>query len=116
MMNKNLKQRRAKRVRSKIQRSVFKSGTPRLTVFRSNKYIYAQIIDDLKQKTLVSASEKDIQDGGTKIEKAKKVGQVLAEKALEQKIKKVVFDRGEYRYHGRIQALAEGAKEGGLII
>lgn len=90
---------------------------PRLSVFRSNKTIYAQIIDDKARKTLVSASEKEIKlkiKGKTKVEKARLVGEILAQKATKKKIKKVVFDRGSYRYHGRIKALAEGAKKGGL--
>lgn len=91
----------------------------RLSVFRSNKSIYAQIIDDKKGETLVAASAKEIRGGSskkeTKIEIAKKVGIVLAQKAKDQKIKVVVFDRGGYKYHGRIKSLAEGAREGGLV-
>lgn len=86
----------------------------RLSVFRSSKYIYAQIIDDEKQQTLASASEKDIQKAGTKIQRAKLVGSVLAQKAKTGKIKAVFFDRGRFRYQGRVKALAEGAREGGL--
>ncbi len=86
----------------------------RLSVFRSSKYIYAQIIDDEKQHTLVSASEKDIQKAGTKIQRAKLVGLALAQKAKIEKIKAVFFDRGRFRYQGRLKALAEGAREGGL--
>lgn len=104
------------RIRSKI------SGTgeiPRLSVFRSNKQIYAQIIDDEKKSTLVSASSLDkslkLENGGN-IEAAKAVGKLLAEKAKKAKITKVVFDRGGYLYHGRVQALAEAARENGLEI
>lgn len=91
----------------------------RLAVFRSNKSIYAQIIDDRQAKTLATASEKDldkkaIKNKITKMERAKLVGVILAKKALDKKIKQVFFDRRDYRYHGRVKALAEGAREGGL--
>ena len=104
--------RRHKRVRGKI------SGTPerpRLNVFRSATNIYAQIIDDVNGKTLVSASslEKGFTCEGTKSDAAKKVGQLVAERAKANGIETVVFDRGGYVYHGRVQALAEGAREGG---
>ena len=104
---------RHKRVRSNI------SGTPerpRLCVFRSAKHIYAQIIDDVNGKTLVSAStmEKSFTENGGNKDAAKKVGVLVAERALEKKIDTVVFDRGGFVYHGRVQALAEGAREGGL--
>ncbi len=104
---------RHKRVRGKV------SGTPerpRLNVFRSETNIYAQVIDDTTGKTLVSASslEKDFSCDGTKTDAAKKVGQTVAERAKAKGIEKVVFDRGGYLYHGRVQALAEGAREGGL--
>ncbi len=104
---------RHKRVRGKV------SGTPerpRLNVFRSETNIYAQIIDDTKGITLVSASslEKDFECDGTKTDAAKKVGMIVAERAKAKGIDMVVFDRGGYLYHGRVQALAEGAREGGL--
>ena len=104
---------RHKRVRGKI------SGTPerpRLNVFRSGTNIYAQIIDDVAGKTLVAASslEKSFEGSGANIEGAKKVGQMVAEKAKAAGITTVVFDRGGYVYHGRVAALAEGAREGGL--
>ena len=106
--------RRHKRVRKNI------SGTasrPRLNVYRSLKNIYAQIIDDDKGVTLVSASSLDAslkgKNGGNK-EAAREVGKLVAEKAIEKGIKAVVFDRGGYIYHGRVQELAEGAREGGL--
>ena len=100
------------RVRGKI------SGTaerPRLSVFRSEKHIYAQIIDDVAGNTLVAASsvEKDFGPGSNK-EAARKVGKLVAERALANGIEEVVFDRGGYIYHGRVQELAEGAREGGL--
>ncbi|MCR4926063.1 MAG: 50S ribosomal protein L18 [Clostridiales bacterium] len=104
---------RHKRVRSKI------SGTaecPRLNVFRSNSNIYAQLIDDVTGKTLVAASsvEKDFKEYGGNKSAAHKVGEILAKRATEKKITDVVFDRGGYIYHGRVQELAEGAREGGL--
>ncbi len=87
--------------------------SPRLCVFRSGKYIYAQIIDDQKGETLASAN--DLKLGKeTKIKKAYEVGKDIAVKALKLKIKKVVFDRGGFLYHGRIAELAKGAREGGL--
>ena len=105
---------RHRRVRKNI------SGTaerPRLNVFRSLNHIYAQIIDDTKGVTLVAASslDKGFDGYGGNIEGAKKVGQLVAEKALAAGIKEVVFDRGGYVYHGRVAALAEGAREGGLV-
>ena len=105
--------RRHRRVRGKI------SGTaerPRLNVFRSETNIYAQIIDDVNGVTLVSASslEKDFHVDGTKSDAAKQVGINVAERAKAKGIETVVFDRGGYVYHGRVKALAEGAREGGL--
>ena len=104
---------RHKRVRAHI------SGTParpRLDVFRSSKNIYAQVIDDVNGVTLVAAAsnEKDFGMYGGNIEAAKKVGQMVAERALAKGIEEVVFDRGGYVYHGRVQALADAAREGGL--
>jgi large subunit ribosomal protein L18 len=104
---------RHKRVRKNI------SGTaerPRLNVYRSLNNIYAQVIDDVKGVTLVSASsmDKGFEQYGGNIEAAKEVGKKVAEKALAAGIKEVVFDRGGYVYHGRVAALAEGAREGGL--
>ena len=101
------------RVRGKI------SGTPerpRLNVFRSNANIYAQIIDDVNGVTLVAANtlEKDFEGTTGNIEAAKKVGQIVAQRALEKGINEVVFDRNGYLYHGRVAALAEGAREAGL--
>ncbi|MBR6633225.1 MAG: 50S ribosomal protein L18 [Clostridia bacterium] len=105
--------RRHKRIRAKI------SGTaarPRLDVFRSNTNIYAQIIDDENGVTLLSAStlEKEFEGYGGNKEAAKAVGTMIAKRALERGITEVVFDRGGYVYHGRVQALAEAAREGGL--
>ena len=104
---------RHNRVRGKI------SGTaerPRLSVFRSEKHIYAQIIDDAAGKTLVAASsvEKGFEGLGGNKEAARKVGKTVAERAVKAGIEEVVFDRGGYIYHGRVQELAEGAREGGL--
>ena len=104
---------RHKRVRAKI------AGTPerpRLNVFRSASNIYAQIIDDVTGKTLVAANslEKDFACEGTKTDAAKQVGLMVAERAKAKGIEVVVFDRGGYVYHGRVKALAEGAREGGL--
>ena len=104
---------RHKRIRGKI------SGTaerPRLSVFRSEKHIYAQLIDDVAGKTLVSASsvEKGFEGSGSNKEAARKVGKTVAERAVKAGIEEVVFDRGGYIYHGRVQELAEGAREGGL--
>ena len=105
--------RRHTRVRGKI------SGTaecPRLDVFRSNSNIYAQLIDDVKGVTLAAASsvEKDFGETKGNKEEARKVGQLIAKRALEKNITEVVFDRGGYIYHGRVKELAEGAREGGL--
>jgi large subunit ribosomal protein L18 len=95
------------------------NGRARLSVFRSSKHIYAQLIDDMKGETLVAASslEKTMREAGTKgadINAAKAVGKLLAQRATEKGIKDVVFDRGGYRYHGRVKALADSAREGGL--
>lgn len=136
MLEKQKKQyRRHRRVRAKISGT---SEVPRLSVFRSNKYIYAQVINDDKGETLVAASngelssklkaptfvpkgtsagkqkskEEKIKTG--KVAVAYEVGRLIAKKALEKKIKKVVFDRGGYKYHGRVKAVADGAREEGL--
>ena len=87
---------------------------PRMTVFRSNKQIYVQLIDDLAGKTLVSASSKNLDATGTKCEVAAKVGAEIARKALEAGITTVVFDRNGYLFHGRVKSLADAAREGGL--
>ena len=104
---------RHKRVRGKIRGT---AECPRLNVFRSLQHIYAQLIDDDKGVTLVSASsaEKAFEEYGGNIEAAKKVGKTLAERATAAGITECVFDRGGYIYHGRVQGLAEGAREGGL--
>lgn len=112
-LRKNNRIQRKMRVRRRI---LGKEDILRLTVFRSNKFIYAQIIDDSKGQTLVEASSQKIKGakGKTKCEESLEVGKEIAKKALEKGIKSVVFDRNGFRYHGRIQAVADGAREGGL--
>ncbi|PTX58196.1 LSU ribosomal protein L18P [Melghirimyces profundicolus] len=110
------RKRRHFRVRKKIMGT---AERPRLNVFRSSKNIYAQVIDDINGHTLASASTLDAElkeSGiyGGNVEAARKVGELIAKRASEKGIKKVVFDRGGYIYHGRVKALAEGAREGGL--
>lgn len=91
------------------------SVRPRLSVYRSNKYIYAQLIDDFAGHTIASASSlEDEIEGDTPTDESRAVGEELAERAKEEGIDKVVFDRGGYKYHGRVAALADGAREGGL--
>jgi len=95
------------------------NGRVRLSVFRSSKHIYAQVIDDIKGVTLVAASsiEKDLRGNlktGANVDAAKAVGKLVAQRAMEKGVKNVVFDRGGYLYHGRIKALADAAREGGL--
>jgi large subunit ribosomal protein L18 len=107
------KESRRNKIRRRVRADI--SGTPempRLAVFRSNKEIYVQVIDDLSGKTLAAASSKDIK--GTKIEQAGAVGKSIAEKSIAAGISKVIFDRGGYLYHGRVKALADGARESGL--
>jgi large subunit ribosomal protein L18 len=109
--------RRRASVRRKVKLSA--GGRTRLSVFRSSKHIYAQLIDDDKGVTLAAAStlEKSLRGGGKKgadIDAAKAIGKLIAERAKEKGIKDVVFDRGAYLYHGRIKALADAAREGGL--
>jgi large subunit ribosomal protein L18 len=104
------------RVKYRIRKKV--SGTnqkPRLSVFRSNKEIYCQLIDDVNGVTLASANSKGVKLDGNKIAIAAEVGKMLATRAKDAGIAKVVFDRGGYLYHGRVKALADGAREGGLI-
>ena len=111
-LNKNIK--RQNRVRKKLKnRSVNKI---RLTVFRSSRHIYAQIVDDIEGKTLASASSliKDSKVNGSNIEAATMVGTLIGKRSIEAGIKDVFFDRGKYKYHGRVKALAEGAREAGL--
>jgi large subunit ribosomal protein L18 len=109
--------RRKARVRRSIKAHAY--GRPRLSVHRTSKQIYAQIIDDEKGVTLVAASSlekanRDALKTGANVEAAKEIGKQLAQRAAEKGVKEVVFDRGSYMYHGRVKALAEGAREGGL--
>jgi large subunit ribosomal protein L18 len=112
-MSKNKSVRRKKRI-------IGTSERPRLVVYRSLRYIYGQIVDDHENKTIVGVSNfsKDLQeqlkDAKSKVEVSKMVGVFLAKKAQEKKIKKIIFDRNGYKYHGRVKALADGAREGGL--
>lgn len=112
--SKKQREKRHKKVRAKI---LGKKDKPRFCVFKSNKHIYAQIIDDTKGITLVSASDLEIKDSkkDKKTELAQKVGELAAQKAKDKKIITVVFDRGGFRYQGRIRSLAEGARKGGLM-
>lgn len=110
MNKKSSIKRRKRRVRAKIHGT---KERPRFSVFRSNTHIYGQLINDDKGQTLVFASDKNIKTG-SKIEKAKQVGLEIAGKAKTKKIKTVIFDRGSYAYHGRIKAVVDGAREGGL--
>jgi len=107
----NLAGRRAHRTRVRIRGT---AQTPRLSVKRSLRHTYAQLIDDVSGKTLAAASDKQVTAKGKPIEVAKEVGKLLAQKAKEAGVEAAVFDRGSYRYHGRVAALAEGAREGGL--
>ena len=116
MVTKSLRREKVKfRVRKKI---IGTSARPRLSVFRSNTEIYVQLIDDDGAKTLAAASSRDkdiLAQKVTKSEKSKLVGAAIARKAVELGLKDVVFDRGGYLYHGRVKAVADGAREGGLI-
>lgn len=108
---KEIRSKKHKRIRNKI------SGTaeyPRLCVFRSLNNIHAQIVDDVAGHTLVAATSLETKEGGSNKEAAAKVGKLIAEKAIAAGIKSVVFDRSGYIYHGRVKALADGAREGGL--
>jgi large subunit ribosomal protein L18 len=120
LSKKEKRERRHKRVRAKIFGT---AKIPRLCVFRSNQHIYAQLIDDEENKVITQASDKEvnalsgsknIKVSGNKSLKSFEVGKLVAQKAYEKKIKKTVFDRGGYKYHGRVKALAEGAREKGL--
>ena len=109
--------RRTAKVRRNIRRAA--GGRARLSVFRSSKHIYAQVIDDINGETLASASslEKTMREGkktGANVDAAKAVGKLLAERASAKGVKEVVFDRGGYLFHGRVKALADAAREGGL--
>jgi large subunit ribosomal protein L18 len=110
---------RTDRRKATVRRAIKEAATgrARLTVFRSSKHIYAQVIDDLKGATVAAASslEKDMRSKtGANVDAAKAVGKLVAQRAIEKGVKSVVFDRGGYLYHGRIKALADAAREGGL--
>ncbi len=116
ILRKSNRERRKLRVRKKVFGG---SKNPRLSVFRSNKYCYVQIIDDSNRATLVGLSLSEIKKahkGKNKSEASFEVGKMLAQKALEKKIEGVVFDRNGYSYHGRVKQVADGAREGGLIL
>lgn len=102
---------RHKRIRARVKGVADK---PRLSVFRSNRYVFAQLIDDTKGKTIVSASDLKMKEKAKKTDRARLVGAELAKIAKEKKIEKVIFDRGGCKYHGRVKAVADGAREGGL--
>jgi large subunit ribosomal protein L18 len=108
-----LRRKRHERMRLRLSGS---AERPRLSVFRSAKYIYAQVIDDTSGRTLAAASsrETDLDAGGGKVDRARAVGKALAERARAAGVSAVVLDRGGYQYHGRVRSLAEGAREGGL--
>lgn len=115
----NTSKRQVSRLKRKkrIRKNIFGSQErPRLSVFRSSKHIYAQIIDDIKGNTIVSAStlDKECEAKGDKKERAKEIGQLIGKKALDKGITKVVFDRNGFLYHGRVKALSTGAREAGL--
>ncbi|MFH1255634.1 MAG: 50S ribosomal protein L18 [bacterium] len=107
----NKRIRRKGRIRAKVKGV---AACPRLTVFRSNRGIYAQIIDDEVGKTLVSATAGEIKNKGDKVASSLEIGKLLASKAVAKGINNVVFDRNGYKYHGRVKALAQGARDGGL--
>ncbi len=109
------KDRRHRRVRKKVRGT---AARPRLAVFRSNKHIYAQVIDDVTGVTLASAStaEKTFTGSGATVDAAKQVGTLVGERAKGAGVETVVFDRGGFRYHGRVAAIADGAREAGLVL
>lgn len=116
-MDKNIiknakRNRRQKRIRAKIKGT---AKAPRLSVFRSNKGMFLQLIDDTSGKTLISAYSKEIKSKDKKTGVAYKLGELIAEKAKAKKISTIVFDRGGYKFHGRVKEAAEGARKGGLI-
>jgi large subunit ribosomal protein L18 len=114
MSNISVFERRAQRNRIQLKKRA--GGRPRLSVHRTNQHIYAQIIDDVKGATLAAAStlDKDLKDAGSNVEAAGKVGKLIAERAKAAGVETVVFDRGGFLYHGRVKALAEAARDGGL--
>ena len=113
-MQKTKQQKRITRHKRIKARTMGDAKCPRLCVFRSNKHIYAQLIDDNKGKTLISAKDTEIKKRDKKTALAFEVGKLIAKKALEAKIEKIIFDRAGYKYHGRIKSLADGVRQGGL--
>ena len=107
------KNRRRARIRRKIQGT---AGRPRLSVYRSNLHIYAQLIDDLDGRTLAAADSREVGEAENRKEAARKVGELIAQRASDAGIEVAVFDRGGNKYHGRVAALAEGARAGGLKV
>ena len=105
--------RRHARVRKHVSGT---AGTPRLAVYRSNRHVYAQLIDDVAARTIASASDGEVKAEGDKTARAKAVGELLAQRAKDAGVEAAVFDRGGRLYHGRVAALADGAREGGLAI
>jgi len=118
-MNKEIKkrkERRIKRTRNKILETTKLGKRLRLSIFRSNKYLYAQIIDDANRKTLLSGADKNLEKKEVnKVMSASEFGKVFAEQAKKIGVKEVVFDKGAYKYHGRVKAFAESLREGGLV-
>ena len=111
------KQQRRKRIQRRVRRKIIGTASrPRLSVYRSNTHIYCQLIDDGNNHTMISASSKELGAGIKGVEQAKAVGKLIADKAKNQNIENCVFDRSGYLYHGRVKALAEGARENGLNI
>ena len=116
--SRELFKRRCQRNRYKLKSVSKKNDRPRLSVFRSNKHIFVQLIDDSKRNTICAASSVDNafkEKAGWNINAAEKVGTMIAERALKAGVKEVVFDRGGYDYHGRVKALADAARAGGLV-
>jgi large subunit ribosomal protein L18 len=116
-MNAETKRRARVRRHARVRKHL--SGTaavPRLAVYRSNRHVYAQLIDDVAARTLAAASDGEVKVGGDKTARAKAVGGLLAQRAKDAGIDRAVFDRGGRQYHGRVAALADGAREGGLAI
>lgn len=105
------RERRHKRVRGRIKGT---SDRPRLSLFRSNRHIWVQLVDDESKNTLVSASDFEIKAGSGKMKRGERVGELISKKAIEKEIKTVVFDRGGYKYHGIVKEVADGARKGGL--
>jgi large subunit ribosomal protein L18 len=111
--NKTRTERRKIRVRIKMRGT---QERPRLTVFRSNQHLYVQAVDDVARKTLASANDVSAKATGTKTERAKQVGKALLKQLEKAKVTKLIFDRGSYKYHGRIKAVAETLREGGIEV